>query len=241
MGRGAHSTLHGVVFAIFATEHRQAGVGSVAAPQKRFRRMGKDGHSARAGPRGARLALLQFRMSRPAPLPCGEFDLGQPRRRRRSRTAGKRAVSGTLPRPRLTGAASRQRARASQHERKTPAIPQFHDPSSALSRKRLHVRFRAAESSAKPVKVRLTISALDPLAISARTLRGDAEEREETDHVVIVVTKVPDATAGSARTRSSAIGIRMPPRAPAIRLQDRSPARSRSRGRILNQATGRRR
>src|SRR5438477_11482768 len=54
---------------------------------------------------------------------------------------------------------------------------------------------------------------------------------------VMVVTNVPEATAGSARTRSSTIGIKMPPSAPATRLQMiASPVTTPSPG-ILNQAT----
>src|SRR5438132_1160014 len=53
----------------------------------------------------------------------------------------------------------------------------------------------------------------------------------------MVVTNVPEATAGSARTRSSTIGIKMPPSAPATRLQMiASPITTPSPG-ILNQAT----
>jgi len=53
----------------------------------------------------------------------------------------------------------------------------------------------------------------------------------------MVVTKVPDATAGSARTRSSTIGIKMPPSAPATRLQMIASPITRPRPGILNQAT----
>src|SRR4029079_10256198 len=54
---------------------------------------------------------------------------------------------------------------------------------------------------------------------------------------VMVVTKVPDATAGSARTRSNTIGTRIPPKAPATRLQMIASPITTPRPGILNQAT----
>src|SRR6185437_2772411 len=129
--------------------------------------------SARAGPRGARLPCSQFRMvSTGTPRRAANSCWVSRARRRRSRTS---RVPPSADMPKASGASGNSRP-----SRNSTIRP------SAFSRKRCIVATltRDAQSSAKPVKARLTINPLTGLTLFQPEPEGcDSEEGEEADHV----------------------------------------------------------
>src|SRR3984893_3361391 len=200
----------------------------------RLRRVRDHGEKRPGRPARHALALLPVSdgLDRHAEPGC-EFELGAARAAAKFAHRRQRRRLG-----RCDGSRHRDGDRHRRRERKLLPVPQFDDPSVRFQPQALHALPHLRQVSAMRVKVRLTIRETGPPVYfsSNHSVAMPRNEKKPTTSVM-VVTKVPDATAGSARTRSSTIGIRMPPSAPATRLHMiAKPITTPSAG-ILNQAT----